>query len=301
MTERLSEITARIEGIRQLGAVVNAMRGIAGARAQQARGALAAVGTYVATLAFAISHTLALMPEAEGGQITHRKGGRILVLFAAEQGFVGAYGERLFDAAKADFADVELFLVGTRGAMLAAERGITPRWTGPLPSRPAGVPRFADHLAEALYTRIAGGGIDRLEVIFGGWRAERGLAVERRLLFPLNRATFPRPVISYPPLFDLPLTTLLDQLTADYIHAELCDVALHAFAAENQARMEAMASAHLEIERKLAALRSRQHVVRQEEITAEIIELAAGGTSGRPSLFDGAIIGVSQIPPDSGL
>ena len=37
MTERLADIGARIGGIRQLGAVVNAMRGIAAARAQQAR------------------------------------------------------------------------------------------------------------------------------------------------------------------------------------------------------------------------------------------------------------------------
>lgn len=278
MTERLSEITTRIDGIRQLGAVVSAMRGIAGARAQQARGALAAIETYAATLASAIGHTLALMPEA-AGPISHMNGGRIVILFGAEEGFAGAYGERVLATAKADLANAELFLIGSRGAMLAAEHGITPGWTSPLPSRSAGVPKFADHLAEALYARIAQGGIDRLEAIFGRWQSERGLTVERRLLFPLDRAAFPRPAMSYPPLFNLPLAMLLDQLTADYIHAELCDVALHAFAAENQARMEAMASAHLEIERKLAALQTRQHIVRQDEITAEIIELAAGETA----------------------
>jgi cation transport ATPase len=61
----------------------------------------------------------------------------------------------------------------------------------------------------------------------------------------------------------------------------ICNAALHAFAAENEARMEAMAAAHNQIERQLSALRARQQNVRQEEITAEIIELAAGETASR--------------------
>jgi F-type H+-transporting ATPase subunit gamma len=45
--------------------------------------------------------------------------------------------------------------------------------------------------------------------------------------------------------------------------------------------MEAMASARSQIERKLSALLATQRIIRQEEITAEIIELAAGETAGR--------------------
>ena len=64
MTERLPDISARIDGIRQLGAVVNAMRGIAAARAQQARSQLVAVDSYSATIALAIGRILALVPAA---------------------------------------------------------------------------------------------------------------------------------------------------------------------------------------------------------------------------------------------
>ena len=46
MTGRLADITARIEGIHQLGAVVNAMRGIAAARAQRRAAQLVAVDSY---------------------------------------------------------------------------------------------------------------------------------------------------------------------------------------------------------------------------------------------------------------
>ena len=54
MTERLADINARIDGIGQLRAVVNAMRGIAAARAQQACSQLTAVDSYAATIAVAL-------------------------------------------------------------------------------------------------------------------------------------------------------------------------------------------------------------------------------------------------------
>ena len=43
MSDRLAEIGQRIETVRQLGAVVNAMQGIAAQRAHQARALLPAV------------------------------------------------------------------------------------------------------------------------------------------------------------------------------------------------------------------------------------------------------------------
>ena len=62
MTERLADLDARIGGIRQLGAVVNAMRGIAAARVQQANTQLAAVDSYAAIVVAAIGRALVLAP-----------------------------------------------------------------------------------------------------------------------------------------------------------------------------------------------------------------------------------------------
>ena len=90
MTERLADIGARIEGVRQLGTVVNAMRGIAAARVQQARGQLIAVDGYATAIAAAIGHALALVSPAAQA-IAHRSSRTALVLFCAEQGFAGAF------------------------------------------------------------------------------------------------------------------------------------------------------------------------------------------------------------------
>ncbi len=283
MTERLANIGARIEGIRQLGSVVSAMRGIAASRAQQARAQIDAVNSYSAILAVAIARASALVRgSAPGGGSDPRR--LAVVLFCAEQGFAGAFSERVLDAASADLTASRVFMVGARGAAIAAERGLKLAWSGAMPSQSKGVPRIADKIAEALYARIATGEIDRLDTVFTMWQAGFTATIERRTLFPLDMARFAQPTDRIVPLLNLVPSQLLSALTADYVHAQLCEAGLQAFAAENEARMAAMASAHTEIERKLDHLRGQAQIVRQEEITAEIIELAAGDAAGRTDM-----------------
>ncbi|MGO4869834.1 MAG: F0F1 ATP synthase subunit gamma [Roseiarcus sp.] len=280
MTKRLADISARIDGIGQLGQVVNAMRGIASARAQHARSQLVAVESYATTIALAIGRVLALTPSA--GLDGSRKPTRpALVLFCAEQGFAGAFSERVLDAVGAELAGSVLFLVGARGRAIAAERGVAAHWTSAMPAQSLGVSRLADRIAEAVYARIGVGGVDRLDAVFSQWRPGEPVHVVRRRLFPFDMRAFALPKHRDAPLCNLPPEDLLRDLTADYMHAQLCDAALHAFVAENEARVEAMASARKEIDRQLESLKATQRQVRQEDITAEIIELAAGETASR--------------------
>ena len=95
-------------------------------------------------------------------------------------------------------------------------------------------------------------------------------------MLPIDFGRFTRPVESQPPLTTLPPAYLLEQLTAEYVFAQICEAAMHAFESENEARMMAMASAKSNIGTKLATLQQRERQLRQEEITTEIVELAAG-------------------------
>ena len=278
MTERLADIGARISGVRQLGAVVNAMRGIAAARAQQARAQLAGVDIFAATIAAAVGRALSLAPES----IPDRARAPVhsaLILFCAEQGFAGAFSERVLDTAGAALRTSDLFLIGTRGLMSIAERGTKPGWTAPMPAHAPGIPQLADRLATAIYASIASKRMDRLEILYTQWHPGHPTTVERHLLFPFDPTEFPRPASGDAPLLDLAPSELIRALTADYMHALLCRAALHAFAAENEARMQAMSAARSQVSRQLADLQARERRVRQEEITAEVIELAAGETA----------------------
>jgi F-type H+-transporting ATPase subunit gamma len=281
MTDRLADITARIEGIHQLGAVVNAMRGIAAARAQQARNHLVAVDSYAKTIALAIGRTLVFLRPADPPR-AQRPIRPALVVFCAEQGFAGAFSERVLASVHGDLGKCELFLIGTRGRAAIAEKGIVAGWESAMPSHSPGIPRLADRVVEALYARIASGEIDALDVVFTQWSSAAGADVRRQRLFPFDPTVFPKSIDANPPLLNLEPDVLIRALAADYLHAQLCRAGLHAFAAENQTRLEAMAAARRQVERELSQLQGRQRLVRQEEITAEVIELAAGETASQP-------------------
>lgn len=281
MTERLADIGARITGVRQLGAVVNAMRGLAAARAQQARNQLVAVDAYALTIATAIGRVAPLVSPLASTATNRKSGPGALVLFCAEQGFAGAFSKRVLIAAGPSLATARLFLLGARGLSAAAERGIHPSWDMPMPTHSSGIPKLASAVAEALGPYLATGEHPTVDIVFTDWRPGRGAVVVQRRLLPFDPPPGPGTPDRNPPLLNMPPPTLMAALTTESFHAQLCSAALHAFAAENEARVEAMAAARTQIERQLAALQATERMVRQEEITAEIIELAAGETASR--------------------
>jgi len=281
MTERLADISARIEGIRQLGAVVNAMKGIAGARAHVARNQVQAVDRFAATIAGAMASVL--HPTATAGQSSSdtSSGKRGMLVFTAKQGFAGAFSERVLDALATEGAPELLFLIGTRGATIAHERGLALHWTAPLPSHTPGIPKLADRITTAIYQAVAEGRITCLDTLFTGWVKGRPALVRKRL-FPINLENLPPPTARHP-LTHLPEEPLIAALGQDYFNAQVCKAALHAFAAENEARMEAMTAAGSQIASELLAFQAKLRRVRQEATTAEIIELGTGAASAEPA------------------
>lgn len=275
MTERLADISRRIQGVHQLSAVVGAMRAIAATRAQQSRGQLAGIRAFSDTIALAIAQALRLL-QGDGGRVDRRAGRRGLILFVAEQGFAGAFSERVLDVAGADASDAELFLVGSRGARIAAERGLRIAWQAPMAAHVDGVKLLAVRLADALYAAVPDGGLRTVDLVFPVWAPGEGLAVERHSLLPLDPARFAALPRGDAPLITLPAADLVARLAEEYVYAALCEAAMRAFAAENEARVAAMVRARRNIETMLETLRALERQVRQEEITAEVVELASG-------------------------
>ncbi len=272
MTERLADISRRIANVRQLEAVVTAMRGIAASRAQQSRARRAGGRAYAGVSAGAIARALPAREPPDGMRAARHAG---VILFTAEQGFAGAFSDRMLDAAAPLLPGAALFLVGARGFMLAEERRLPVAWRAGMAPHVDAVPGVASRIADALYDRIAATGLDRVSLVFPIWSAETGLAAETRALLPFDFRRFAGPPAAQPPLTTLPPGVLLARLAEEYVFAELCEAALSAFAAENEARVAAMIAAKGNIERVRAGLEARERQTRQEEITAEVADLAS--------------------------
>ncbi len=276
MAERLADLAAQIESVRQLEAVVTAMRGISASRAQSGRELLPGIDAYTRVVSRAIGEALSLLPHDGAPEARERAAGRGLILFCAEQGFVGAFSERVLDRAASEPAGTTLLLVGTRGAMLAREKGMPPAWTSPMATSANGVPDLASRLAETLYARISSDGLAAVDMVYSRTAEGGGIEIERRSLLPLDYSQFKRPIGRRIPLTNLAPTILLERLTSEYIYSQLCQAAMLAFEAVNEARMLAMGAARTNIQNKLAGLAQLERRLRQQEITAEVLELATG-------------------------
>lgn len=276
MAERLADSTAQIQNVRQLGAVVTAMRGISALRAQKGRALLAGIDAYNKVISRAIGEALNLLPPDVARTAPSPNAQSGLILFCAEQGFAGAFSERVLDAAAGQIDGAVVMVVGSRGVAIARERGVKVAWSASMATHVEAIPNFANRLAEALYGYIASGAIAKVDVLFSRSIPGRPIEVDRHSLLPIDLARFSRPVETLAPLSTLAPRHLLESLAAEYVYAQLCEAAMHGFEAENQARMMAMAAAKTNIETRLAGLVRREHQLRQEEITTEIIELAAG-------------------------
>lgn len=278
MSERLADVSARIDNVQQLDAVVTAMRGIAAARAQQSRGLLAGIEAYAQSISDGIGLALDLL-DSPPSFVADAADRNALVLFCAEQGFAGAFTDRVLEAAGAEAKTAHLIVVGSRGSAIAAERGFLCRWTTSMATQIGAVSAVANRVADALYSGIVGGVFSRACVIFPRLDSDHRILIERVALFPLDIERFRGRARAIPPITTLEPAMLIERLVAEYIFARLSEAAMQAFAAENQARVDAMSSASSNIDRALAELKQRQNQVRQEEVTAEIVELATGAAS----------------------
>ena len=151
-----------------------------------------------------------------------------------------------------------------------------------------GVPAVASRVAAALFDRLPRDRLARLDMMFAAWSPGHGLELCRRSLLPLDRSAFAEIRNGVAPLITLPAPVLLARLAEEYVHAELCRAAMHAFAAENEARVQTLAAARSNIAAMLERLQARERQVRQDTITAEVVELGAAteglraGRTGKP-------------------
>lgn len=272
---RLADIQSHIASMRELREIVGAMRSLAGMRVQEAQRALPGIRRYADVVAEAIGAALLLMPQPPLEQVA--RGRRALVLCTPEHGFVGGFNERLVVAAEGVLEPQDaLFVLGSRGAGLALERGRPPAWVSPMASRLAGAPETIHQLQTELYRRIVRGEISRVEVMFARYRAGSAPTIEQHLLLPLDLAALAAKQPRQPPLHNLEPRPLLEKLMAEYVFARLTAAAVESIASENAARFAAMESAHDNVAKKLDQLRQQARQARQTEITTELIELVTG-------------------------
>src|SRR5471030_263584 len=297
MSNKLSEVQARMNGVHGLESVVGAMLGIAAARSREARSRLDGIRACARIVSSAIGDALVLIDDhvsPETANAPAKQDAAMVIVLCAEQGFVGTFNEHVIDAALASSlgavraSSTEYLLLGDRGIVAATERGLNVGWSAPMVTHADEVPALADRLTGVLFQRLVAGRTTSVSVIHATPNPTASVQTVEQILLPFDYARFSAASLKTqrrnPPLITLPPQRLLSLLAEEYIFAQLCEAIMLSFAAENEARMRAMIAARTNVHDKLEALTGDYRRLRQEEITSEIVELSAGSiAAGRPS------------------
>lgn len=279
MEQRAAEVQTRLATVAGFGDLVNAMRGIAAARAQRARSLIEGVNAYARTVADAMGQVLSLLPEEEAPAAgAHRAGPTLWLLWGAEQGFNGGYTEQVLAALPTGSTDgppQRMLVFGAQAQRMARSRGLAIEASASLVAHADAVVACSERLHSLLLEALSRQPACSVEMVYGELVTANQFKISRHRLLPLDLDTLRQPGRSAPLVHESP-QRLLDGLAGEYVSARLAQAVLHSHAAENLSRLQAMAAAHENIGRMSESLQADERRLRQEAITAEVVELAAG-------------------------
>lgn len=270
--EQLSRLQARITSLRDLRELIRALRALAASHVQEAQETLDGIRKYVEIVEGGIADGVALLSRTDAHVgVPGEPYASVLIVVCSEHGFVGAYNERLLDRAVAERRPGQLLVVvGRRGAMLAAERGLDMDRSFPMATHIGGVLGVTRRVAEDLAF------VSTADVVFGRYRKGGHFETAVRNILPLDPALLDGTGRRSPPLHHLEPALLLQRLAGEYLFAEFTRAMMESLASENGARLRVMEAADRNIGDKLDQLRRHEHVLRQEAITAELLDVVTG-------------------------
>ena len=285
MTDRLREVSERLNAVTQLESVMTAMRGIAAAHLHEVHTQLPSIRAYANTVGIAIGEVLAFLPSKPTGITSESSNAQeLFIVLSAEQGFAGTFNERIFDALERyspNNNQPAVLLVGTRGLGVARERNTAILDTFAMATRVAAIPTLAITIADWLYVQIEESGFQRVSLLYSEHDIDSGkLSISKRSVIPFDFTRFKMAVRNVPPMLTQEPTVLAARLAEEYVYAELCEALMLSHAAENEARVRAMVRARSNVLDTQKTLKADYQQLRQDQITAEISELTTGRLAG---------------------
>jgi F-type H+-transporting ATPase subunit gamma len=135
-------------------------------------------------------------------------------------------------------------------------------------------------VARKVAARLAGD--HRVRIVYARYQRGANYTIESRTVLPLDPLLLQRSDVRSQPLHHLSVDRLLARLADEYMLAEITRALMESFASENAARLRVMESADRNIDERLGTMNQRAHTLRQEAITAELLDLITGAAASAP-------------------
>ncbi|GAB4527464.1 MAG: F0F1 ATP synthase subunit gamma [Roseibium sp.] len=266
--ENLARIEAQLENLNELGSLMGALRSMAASRAREAQDAFAGTRAYRKIIERAIAGVAPLVRNADAPDPSEEC---VLIVVTSENGFVGGFNSRIVEhAGQVRKAKERLLLIGRRGQITAQEHGLRADRSLSMAARAREVTSLARRVASDLSNARSA------RILSARYRPGANFEVGETQVLPLNTAMLAKDTPCEPPLHQLPPDRLLESLAREYLFAELAAALMESLASENGARLRTMDAASHNIEDRLEKLRRKERAARQEQTTADMLDVVTG-------------------------
>lgn len=291
--ETLQSLQGKIESTEDLHSVVRTMKSLAAVTIRQFEEAAAAVEEYARTVEMGLRIALREGPD------THLRaraaGGRRVgaMVFGTDQGMCGAINETVANQTWETLAGFggeihRLIAVGGRAAGRLEEEGAAPESVLEAPGSVSGVGRVVRELLFRMEDWEAEAAVDHVFLFYNRSRGGASYEPQAIHLLPLDRDWLNR-LRERPwegrciPMVSGGAAPAFSALVREYLFATLFRALADALAAENASRLAAMQGAEGKVAERLEDLRREYHGHRQQAITEELLDIAAGFEALRES------------------
>ncbi|MCB2187572.1 MAG: F0F1 ATP synthase subunit gamma [Deltaproteobacteria bacterium] len=289
MAQTTESLGRRLHTTREIGAVVRTMKALAAVNIRQFERASQALEDYRRTVELGLGAALLARPGYLAQTRAAQPGGPVAaVVLGTDQGMCGSLNEQVAELAMASLRDLEpreasrtVLAVGERLAGRLEDREQAVHAKRDVPGSVSGLTPAVQQVLVLLDHWRQAGQAERVFVYHA--RPVPGAAFEAvgRQLLPIDRAWLSRFALEPWPTNQLPLVAgdwrgtfaaLLRQMLLVSLFGAFAD----SLAAENASRLAAMQGAERNVEERLAELTQAYNQARQQSITEELLDIAAG-------------------------
>ncbi|NOZ25262.1 MAG: hypothetical protein GXO94_04115 [Nitrospirae bacterium] len=272
------ELERKIENLKTIHEIVNSMKALATLTVRKVEELLPTIRMYnehVHQSMGEVLHHFPYLAEAPGPDA----GRTAYVVFTSEQGLCGTFNERLLDYCQGleDSAKSVFIISGRRGQDEALARGIPVLKALKGPVSADSIELKVMNLTVELFELYRQGTFDRLSVVFALHRRLGEYRIMSSRVLPPDLGRFSRrKAMRREPLMYMSPEDVLERLVEEHLLISLYRAYAESLASENSSRLRSMDSAAQNIERKREDLLTLFNYVRQEEVTAEVLEIISG-------------------------
>jgi len=280
----LEQAENRLDNIRIVEPILSALRTISlgswQAALKRKDGAHRYVERLAATLPALSPHIPPSSPPMRGKE---RRARTVALMVGSERGLCGRFNaavveraERYLAEQEAAGAQVELVVMGTHAARILRRRKGAPAPATTLPITGLPSHRLAFDLTHRWLARHEEGELDAVDLIYNTYHGTGRYEPAVVRLIPPTLPTSETAALPWPPIIETDPASLYARVVEQWTAVRLYKLLLESAAAEHSARFQLMEAAIQNAERLIDELTLVVQTARQQAITQEMQELAAG-------------------------